>query len=225
MSTEWTPNYPQELPPGRLPLSKAAAESLRGHHLYEDDLHILLRNGAYWTAGERVFYNFRGPRVTEHGRAVGKSAGLDDVVISIHRASGIIQTVERWSHDHLVAWANHYRLTVMPDTLHLLPHAGERMWERDVSRKEVIAAIRHGRFQIRYGQIRYRFVGAAVGEAKPELLARLQGLVVVVCPYTEHVVTTWRKAKKARRSLWKGMRKSKGSRPARRPGIWKPRLH
>jgi len=193
--------------------------------LGEDDLHILLWNGAYWTAGERVFYNFRGPRVTEHGRAVGKSAGLDDVVISIHRASGIIQTVERWSHDHLVAWANHYRLTVMPDTLHLLPHAGERMWERDVSRKEVIAAIRHGRFQIRYGQIRYRFVGAAVGEAKPELLARLQGLVVVVCPYTEHVVTTWRKAKKARRSLWKGMKKSKRSRPARRIGIWRPRLH
>ncbi len=224
--THWTPEYTSNMNESDLRIFSRARRWMPRQRLTRADLVLILTNGAWHKRGRLVYYNLDHPSLSQSRRDIGLAAGLDDVTVVVEPRHGrIVAVTRRWRLPRLRrprprGWTPDFRLTIMPDSLKLTHHAQERLNQRGLTREDVVFVIRHGKCVHREGKVYYTLLGRGQrdtrqrGPWRRNAWQRLDGVVVIVCPYTTEIVTVWNAYDNSHRQL---RRKPKGGR-----GLWWP---
>lgn len=114
-------------------------------------------------------------------------------------------------------WTPDFRLAVTPANLRLTFHARKRMNQRHLTRDDITLVIRHGKCVHREGKVYYTLLGRRERDTKQRSpWQRLDGVIVLVCPYTTEIITVWNAYDNSHRQL---RRKPKEGWQRWRPGM------
>ncbi len=222
----WTPEYANNSNESDLRIFSRAWRWMRRQRLTRTDLVLILTNGAWHKRGRFIYYSLYDPSLSEQQKEIGLAAGLDDVTVVVEPRHGrIVAVTRRWRLPRMRrprprGWTPAFRLAVMPESLKLTLHAWERLNQRGLTREDIVFVIRHGKCVHREGKVNYTLLGRRGREATQAQEARhwrrLDGVIIVVCPYTTQIITAFnahdnshrqlrRKPKEGRGLWWPGM--------------------
>lgn len=221
----WTLEYANNINESDLRIFSRARRWMPRQRLTRTDLVLILTNGAGHRSGRFILYSLDDPRLPQQRRDIGLAAGLDDVTVAVEPRYGrIVAVTRRWRAPRLRrprprGWTPGFRLAVMPDSLKLTLHAQERLNQRGLTREDVVFVIRHGKCVHREGKVHYTLLGRRWRDAREPEQARhwqrLDGVIIVVCPYTTEIITAFnahdnshrqlrRKPREGRQPWWPG---------------------
>lgn len=218
----WTPEYSHNINESDLRIFSRVRRWMPRQRLTRTDLVLILTNGAWHRRGRFIFYTLHDPFLPPSRRDIGLAAGLDDVTVVVEPRHGrIVAVTRRWRLPRLRrprprGWSPAVRLAAAPANLRLTFHAKERMNQRHLTREDITLVIRHGKCVHREGKVYYTLLGRRERDTKQRSpWQRLDGVIVLVCPYTTRIITVWnahdnshrqlrRKPKEGRQLWWPG---------------------
>lgn len=210
---QWNPNnstFPIALPPQRwnpedarnltkddLRLAPAVEDQLSELDLSVDNLLTVLRNSPWQVL--RYYYLFTFAEVSDPndpGLAAARNEGLDDVSILVERARPRVVGVMRGP----LPQRPRRRAGMPPFPAaatfakrmpRLTQHARERLSERCLTRDDAHLIMKYGRWVLVDGHLHCAITGRRRRSVSAQEWKRLQGARVIMCPFSNEVITVW----------------------------------
>ncbi len=197
---QWNPDNAKDLNLSSLKLAPLARRWLPFQKLHALDLLIVLQN-SQWRPyrGSHFLFSFRQAALTP-GYAIGQSAGLEDVSILMNERGWVVTVTRNWTWPQ-ITWSTSFALMTQAESLLLTQHASDRLRQRGLSGDDVVFAIRHGNREHRNNQVHYELLGCPRRVPNGTRWQRLNGVHVVVCPFTTEIITVWQNFRQVHRQL------------------------